>query len=73
MAQLMVHRNILKTFHKLPSKVQKRVSELISEFQEDPHSPAYRYACIVGNDVGPKGQGYSEISRRLPSNRDRAR
>ncbi len=28
MAKLMVHRNILKNFSKLPSKVQKRVSEL---------------------------------------------
>ena len=38
MAKLMVHRNILKNFHKLPSKVQKRVSEMIEEFQRDPHS-----------------------------------
>ena len=30
MAQLMMHRNILKNFHKLPSKVQKRVSEPVS-------------------------------------------
>ena len=40
MAQLMMHRNILKNFHKLPNKVQKRVSELIDEFQRDPQSPA---------------------------------
>ena len=40
MARLMVHRNILKTFHKLPSKVQKRVSGLIEEFHHDPQSPA---------------------------------
>jgi hypothetical protein len=29
----MVHRNILKNFSKLPGKVQKRVAELIDEFQ----------------------------------------
>lgn len=39
MAKLMVHRNILKSFHKLPSKVQKKVSELIEKFQQDPQSP----------------------------------
>lgn len=40
MAQLMVHRKILKNFHKLPGKVQKRVSELIEEFQRDPQADA---------------------------------
>ncbi len=57
MAQLMVHRNILKTFHKLPSKVQKRVSELISEFQEDPHSPAIGMHALPGTMLDPKVRG----------------
>ncbi len=35
MAQLMLHREVLKSFGKLPSKVQKKVYELIRKFEED--------------------------------------
>lgn len=35
MAQLMLHREVLKNFGKLPSKVQKKVYELIRKFEED--------------------------------------
>jgi mRNA-degrading endonuclease RelE of RelBE toxin-antitoxin system len=35
MAQLMLHREVLKGFGKLPSKVQKKVYELIRKFEED--------------------------------------
>ncbi len=35
MAQLMLHREVLKSFGKLPSKVQKKVYELIRKFDED--------------------------------------
>ena len=35
MAQLMLHREVLKNFGKLPSKIQKKVYELIRKFEED--------------------------------------
>lgn len=35
MAQLMLHREVLKKFGKLPSKVQKKIYELIRKFEED--------------------------------------
>ncbi|SLM31712.1 Superfamily I DNA and RNA helicase [Desulfamplus magnetovallimortis] len=36
MAQLMVHKNVLKYFNKIPANVQKRVAEFIDIFQKDP-------------------------------------
>lgn len=35
MARLMLHREVLKTFGRLPSKVQKKIYELIRKFEED--------------------------------------
>lgn len=35
MSQLMLHREVLRNFGKLPSKVQKKVYELIRKFEED--------------------------------------
>lgn len=35
MAELMLHRDVLKTFGRLPSKVQKKIYELIRKFEED--------------------------------------
>ncbi len=35
MAQLMLYREVLKNFGRLPSKVQKKIYELISKFEED--------------------------------------
>lgn len=61
MAKLMVHRNILKTFHKLPSKVQKRVSELIEEFQHDPQSPAIGLHPLTGTMLDPKVRGVKKL------------
>jgi mRNA-degrading endonuclease RelE of RelBE toxin-antitoxin system len=40
MANLMVHRNLLKNFNKLPAKVQKKIAEWIDIFQVDPFDPA---------------------------------
>ncbi|EKU98228.1 DNA/RNA helicase, superfamily I [Leptolyngbya sp. PCC 7375] len=40
MAQLMMHANVLKRFHKLPTKVQKKVATFFERFQEDPWDPA---------------------------------
>jgi len=62
MAKLMVHRNILKSFHKLPSKVQKRVSELIEEFQHDPQSPAIGLHPLPGTMLDPKVRGVKKLS-----------
>ena len=61
MARLMMHRQILKTFHKLPSKVQKRVPELIDEFQRDPNSPrrAHRQICPLLGHLSRRSQGGS--------------
>lgn len=61
MAQLMVHRNILKHFHHLPSKVQKRISELIDEFQRDPHSPAIGLHPLPGTMLDPKVRGVKKL------------
>lgn len=61
MAKLMVHRNILKSFHKLPSKVQKRVSELIEEFQHDPQSPAIGMHPLPGTMLDPKVRGVKKL------------
>jgi hypothetical protein len=61
MAKLMVHRNILKAFHKLPNKVQKRVSELIEEFQHDPQSPAIGMHPLPGTMLDPKVRGVTKL------------
>lgn len=36
----MMHRNVLKGFHKLPTKVQKKVAEFMDRFQTDPLDPS---------------------------------
>ncbi|MEE8302381.1 MAG: ATP-dependent helicase, partial [Candidatus Tectomicrobia bacterium] len=62
MTQLMVHRQILKHFHKLPSRVQKRVSELIEEFQRDPYADAIGLHPLKEMMLDPKVRGV----RKLP-------
>ncbi|MDB4373011.1 UvrD-helicase domain-containing protein [bacterium] len=61
MATLMVHRNILKNFHKLPSKVQKRVSDLIEEFQRDPESDAIGMHPLPGTMLDSKVRGIKKL------------
>ncbi len=61
MAKLMVHRNILKNFSKLPSKVQKRVSELIEEFQQDPHSEAIGLHPLKETMLDAKVRGVKKL------------
>ena len=61
MAKLMMHRKILKNFHKLPGKVQKRVSELIDEFQTDPHSPAIGLHPLTDTMRDPKVRGVKKL------------
>lgn len=57
----MVHRNILKNFSKFPGKVQKRVAELIDEFQKDPNSPAIGMHPLQGTMLDPKVRGVTKL------------
>ena len=34
MAHLMMHRDVLKRYHKLPTKIQKKVAEFIDRFRK---------------------------------------
>ncbi|MFN0086786.1 MAG: UvrD-helicase domain-containing protein [Blastocatellia bacterium] len=61
MAKLMMHRNILKRFSKLPPKVQKRVSELIDEFQENPFSEAIGLHPLTETMLDPKVRGVKKL------------
>lgn len=61
MAKLMVHRQILKNFHRLPAKVQKRVSELIEEFQQDPNSPSIGMHSLKESMLDPKVRGIKKL------------
>ena len=57
MAQLMLHRNLLKNFSKLPVKVQKRVAGFIDRFQEDPTDPALNVHSLKERMADPKVRG----------------
>ena len=57
MAKLMLHRQILKEFHKLPAKVQKRISEWIDLFQEDPNNPAIGLHSVAEGMADHKVRG----------------
>jgi len=57
MAKLMLHRNLLKNFGKLPTKVQKRVAEWIDIFQEDPNDPSIGLHSLKDTMVDPKVRG----------------
>ena len=60
-AKLMLHRNILKNFSKLPTKVQKRVSELIKEFEEDPSAPAIGLHALKETMLDSKVRGVKKF------------
>ena len=53
MARVMLHRDVLKNFGKLPAKVQKKVTELISKFEHD-STQASIHLEVVNNVVDPK-------------------
>ena len=57
MAKLMIHRNLLKNFGKLPTKVQKRVAEWIDIFQKDPNDPSIGLHSLKATMVDPKVRG----------------
>lgn len=57
MARLMLHRDVLKRYHKLPVKVQKKVSEFIDKFQEDPADPSLHVHKLKETMTDPKVRG----------------
>ncbi len=57
MAKLMIHKDILKNFKRLPEKVQKRVAELVEEFQANPESEAIGLHPLKEMMVDPKVRG----------------
>ena len=57
----MLHRNILKKWNKLPSRVQKRVPELIEEFQADPNSPAIGMHSLKAEMRDSKVRGIKKL------------
>lgn len=57
MASLMVHRNVLKNFNKLPVKVQKKIAEWIDIFQENPYDPAIGLHSLKETMLDPKVRG----------------
>lgn len=59
MAKLMLHRNLLKNFSKLPVKVQKKVAAFVDLFQKDPNDPAIGLHSLKETMVDPKVRGAS--------------
>ena len=57
MAKLMLYRQILKDFHKLPSKVQKKISEWIEIFQKNPHDPSIGLHSVAEGMADHKVRG----------------
>ena len=57
MAQLMLHRNLLKNFGKLPVKVQKRVAGFIDRFQKNPADPSLNLHPLKETVVDSKVRG----------------
>lgn len=61
MAQLMMSNRVLKHYHRLPTKVQKRVSELIEEFQCDPFADAIGMHPLKETMLDPKVRGVTKL------------
>ena len=57
MAHLMMHRDVLKRYYKLPTKVQKRVAEFIDRFQADPSDPSLHFHKLEQTMTDPKVRG----------------
>lgn len=57
MATLMMHRNLLKQFGKLPVRVQKRMADFIERFQSNPADPALHLHPLRETMVDPKVRG----------------
>jgi len=57
MAKLMMHKDVLKNFHRLPTKVQKRVSEIFERFEKDPYDPVIGLHGLKSTMKDPKVRG----------------
>ena len=57
MATLMMHRDVLKGFGRLPAKVQKRIAEFVERFQEDPSDPGLHVHPLKESMLDPKVHG----------------
>ena len=57
MAYLMMHAQVLKHFHKLPKKVQKKVPELIEKFQINPWDTTIGLHGLKESMLDPKVRG----------------
>jgi hypothetical protein len=57
MATLMLHRNVLKQFGKLPVRVQKRMADFIERFQRNPADPAIHLHALRETMLDPKVRG----------------
>lgn len=57
MARLMMSSEVLRGFAKLPAQVQKRLSEFVPLFEEDPHSPQVRLHPLKESMADPKVRG----------------
>ena len=57
MAHLMMHRDVLKRYHKLPIKIQKKVAEFIDRFQVDPSDPSLHLHKLEQTMTDPKVRG----------------
>lgn len=54
MAQLMVHRDVLKNFGRLPVQVQKRIADFVDRFRDNPNDPALRLHSLKESMLDPK-------------------
>ena len=61
MAQLMMSSQVLKHYHRLPSKVQKRVAELIDAFQLDPYADAIGMHPLTETMLDAKVRGVTKL------------
>lgn len=59
MAQLMLSKEVLRNFNKLPIQVQKNISEAIGKFQINPRDPSLGLHSLKGDMADPKVHGMS--------------
>ena len=57
MAQLMLHRDLLKDFGRLPVQVQKKIATFIDRFKADPADPSLHVHALEGTMLDSKVRG----------------
>ena len=57
MAELMIYRDVLRSFSKLPLAVQRKIPDFIERFQKDPTDPALRVHPLQEAMKDPKVRG----------------